>query len=193
MKMFRSITELNLLRPGESLAAVTSLRLWDQATLPPGIELPAVTSLELGGQATLPPGIELPAVTSLELGDQATLPPGIELPAQLAEQVPTVENLHRRVYEAVRDDPAARLDMSDWHKCETKHCRAGWAIHLAGEAGRQFEDKVGVHTAGALIYLKNTGMVPDFFCDNATALADIERCALAESAARRAVPVEPVR
>jgi len=163
--------------PGTELPAVTTLRLGGQATIPPGTELPAVTTLELWGQATIPPGTELPAVTSLELWDQATIPPGTELPAVLLEQVPLVENLHRKVWESIQSDPETRLEMSVWHTCESTHCRAGWAVTLAGKAGRDYEAQVGVRTAGALIYLKSTGMIPDFFCDNQTALADIKRCA----------------
>ncbi|MGB0405020.1 MAG: hypothetical protein ACPGDB_02385, partial [Fusobacterium sp.] len=35
-----------------------------------------------------------------------------------------IENIHQKVLEAVTTDNA--LDMSDWHTCETTHCRAGW-------------------------------------------------------------------
>jgi len=77
-----------------------------------------------------------------------------------------------------------RLDMTDWHSsertvpiCGSTHCRAGWAIHLAGEAGYALEDKVGPHAAGALIYLRSTGRpVPNFFTSREDALADIRRC-----------------
>ena len=31
--------------------------------------------------------------------------------------------------------------MGSWHACETTHCRAGWAIHLAGKAGYDLEKK----------------------------------------------------
>jgi hypothetical protein len=69
------------------------------------------------------------------------------------------------------------LQMAIWHTCETTHCRAGWAVVLAGEAGRDLEQKIGPGNAGTLIYLASTGRVPDFYCDNATAMADIARCA----------------
>jgi hypothetical protein len=69
------------------------------------------------------------------------------------------------------------LDMSTWHTCETTHCRAGWAITLAGESGKELEKRFGSNVAGALIYQASTGMVPDFFADNNEALEDIKRCA----------------
>ncbi len=89
--------------------------------------------------------------------------------------VPSVPGLDVMIADATR--AAGALEMGSWHTCETTHCRAGWAITLAGEAGRKLEEKNGSHVAGLLIYLKNTGRIPDFFCDNATAMADIEKCA----------------
>src|SRR5205085_9218017 len=61
-----------------------------------------------------------------------------------------------------------RLSMSTWHACETTHCRAGWAIHQAGEAGYALERRYGPERAGAMIYKASTGRWPDFFADNAT-------------------------
>lgn len=90
-------------------------------------------------------------------------------------EVPVVPELHQAM-EAVTRDRAA-LDMSQWHSCATTHCRAGWAITLAGEAGKRLEEKVGSFLAGCLIYDKSTGYVPHFFASTETARADIERCA----------------
>jgi DNA-binding transcriptional ArsR family regulator len=90
--------------------------------------------------------------------------------------VPVVEDLDRKVAEAVGEQGEA-LDMGRWH-CGTTHCRAGWAITLAGEAGAALEAKVGSEMAGRLIYEASTGrMAPDFFASNSDALADIRRCA----------------
>jgi hypothetical protein len=66
-----------------------------------------------------------------------------------------------------------KLDMSNWHNCETTHCRAGWAIHLAGEAGYALEAKYGSERAGGMIYRASTGRWPDFFAGNEEALRDI--------------------
>jgi hypothetical protein len=90
--------------------------------------------------------------------------------------VPVVPGLHVRVADAVSDP--ARLRMDTWHTCWSTHCRAGWAIHLAGAAGYALGEQVGPETAGALIYAASTGdPVPDFYADDAEALADIRACA----------------
>jgi hypothetical protein len=45
-------------------------------------------------------------------------------------QIPIVPDLDRKVYEATKD---GHLDMGKWHtSCGTTHCRAGWAVALAG-------------------------------------------------------------
>lgn len=88
---------------------------------------------------------------------------------------PVVPDLHRRMEEVTRPDGA--LVMRDWHTCATAHCRAGWAIVLAGEAGEALEDRVGPCAAGALIYHASTGMIPDFFASDKDARTDIVACA----------------
>jgi hypothetical protein len=95
---------------------------------------------------------------------------GAALPA-----APVVENLHSKMLE-VCSAPKA-LDMATWHTCETTHCRAGWAITLAGDEGAALEKKFGSAVAGTLIYHASTGTVPNFYDDNETAMADIKRCA----------------
>jgi len=80
------------------------------------------------------------------------------------------------------DQPGCQLAMQDWHTCETTHCRAGWAIHLAGEKGYALEDRVGPGVAGALIYAASRPdqPIPDFCATDDHALADLRRCALAD-------------
>lgn len=81
-----------------------------------------------------------------------------------------------------------RLDMGSWHGgddcdetnwCGTSHCRAGYAICLAGEAGFALERKYGPEVAGRMIYAvsRPDAPVPDFFADTETALADIRASA----------------
>ena len=94
-------------------------------------------------------------------------------------QVPIVADLDRRMEEVTR--PEGALDMGSWHTCDTTHCRAGWAIVLAGEAGTTLERKVGPAAAGALIYHASTGHVPNFYADDDAARADIVRRANGES------------
>jgi uncharacterized protein YjbI with pentapeptide repeats len=92
-------------------------------------------------------------------------------------ETPVVPDLHKKVLEACTQE-GCKLEMSDWHHCETTHCRAGWAITLAGKEGKLLEDKFGPAVAGTLIYQASTGMVPDFYTNNEIAMADIKRCAL---------------
>jgi hypothetical protein len=90
-------------------------------------------------------------------------------------EVPVVVDLDRRILDAVTTGGGA-LEMSRWHTCQTTHCRAGWAIMIAGEPGRKLEDKYGPFRAGAMLYKASTGRLPDFFADNDDALADIKAC-----------------
>ncbi len=86
--------------------------------------------------------------------------------------LPVVTGLASQVLKRVETDPAA-LDMATWHHCETTHCLAGWATHLAGARGAELESQFNAAIAGALIWGVSEGYVPDFYADNATALADL--------------------
>jgi uncharacterized protein YjbI with pentapeptide repeats len=92
-----------------------------------------------------------------------------------------VEQLHMKMLEAI--DAGGALEMGDWHTCETTHCRAGWAIHLAGKPGRLLESIYGPAMAGALIHQASCPWlekVPDFYASNTVAMADIRACAARE-------------
>ncbi len=72
--------------------------------------------------------------------------------------------------------------MSSYHACQTTHCRAGWAIHLAGEAGYELERATSPVFAAMQIY-KASGYVispTKFFVSNEEALADMKRLAEVE-------------
>jgi hypothetical protein len=75
--------------------------------------------------------------------------------------------------------------MSDWHTCDTTHCRAGWVTHLAGKAGAEMEKYWGgTNHAAWLIYKASDPDIkgrPDFFTDKDTALADMKRLAELEA------------
>jgi hypothetical protein len=91
--------------------------------------------------------------------------------------VPVVPNLDQRILDAIAQ-PGCSLDMGLWHSCETTHCRAGWAIQLAGEAGYALEKKLGrSDLAGRAIYRASTGRSPHFYATNERALEDMRRCA----------------
>lgn len=103
-----------------------------------------------------------------------------------ALEVPAVDNLDIRVYEAVKSDPWA-LNMKSWH-CGTGHCRAGWIVQLAGRPGRKLENEFDYSTpmAAMLIYHKSTGRHIEpykLYTTKANAMASIERAAKRAKAA----------
>jgi hypothetical protein len=74
------------------------------------------------------------------------------------------------------------LNMPNWHSsCGTVHCRAAWAVHLAGEAGYELERRLGTSAAGALITIASCpslkGRVPDWHASNKGAAAEIRALA----------------
>lgn len=95
---------------------------------------------------------------------------------------PVVPHIDAAIMAAIATDPEKHLDMGAWHTCETTHCRAGWAITLAGLPGRMLEDRIGPAAAGALIYAASRPgqKVPDFYAGHHEALADLQRCAAAD-------------
>ncbi len=88
---------------------------------------------------------------------------------------PIVTDLDKKILAAI--EAGGSLEMGKWHTCATTHCRAGWAITLAGEPGRSLEANAGSAVAGALIYHASTGMVPNFYASNKEALSDIRKAA----------------
>lgn len=94
--------------------------------------------------------------------------------ALLPDDVPVVPDLDRQILAAVGDGNG--LDMEMWHRCNTIHCVAGWAVTLAGQAGAALESLVGTNAAAALIYAASSNHpVPDFFATHSDALAEIRR------------------
>ncbi len=71
--------------------------------------------------------------------------------------------------------------MGDWHTCNTTHCRAGWVVHLAGEAGYALERFHNTPLAAQLIYAASDPANPvspvRFYESNAQAMADMKRLA----------------
>ena len=94
--------------------------------------------------------------------------------------VPVVEHLDAKILYSLESN-LFQLEMNSWHgtsACGTTHCRAGSAIHLAGDRGYALEQELGdPQSAGRAIYLASTGRVPQFFTTNDLALDDIKRCA----------------
>lgn len=94
-----------------------------------------------------------------------------------APPVPRIENIHVKIWEAVSQPKA--LDMGKWHSCGTTHCRGGWVVHLAGEAGYALEKFHNTALAAQLIYLQSGYDINPcrFYDSNADALADMKRLA----------------
>ena len=108
---------------------------------------------------------------------------GANLRGAVLRGVPKIPNIHQAVYTAA-SAPGA-LEMGDWHTCETTHCRAGWVVTLAGDAGKAMEYCMGPAAAAALIYLASDPKlekIPDFYATNEDALADMKRLAEQEAA-----------
>lgn len=89
-------------------------------------------------------------------------------------------NIHSWIYEAA-SQPGA-LDMSSLHKCETTHCRAGWAVHLLGDAGYELEQRSSTIFAAMQIYRASGYEISPtkFYESEVEALADMKRLALQE-------------
>jgi hypothetical protein len=93
-------------------------------------------------------------------------------------EIPVIESIHQKVLEAVSQPNA--LNMETWHTCDTTHCRAGWVVHLAGDAGRKLEQITSTPFAAMQIYKASSEIRVSpvrFYEDNKTAMKDIERCA----------------
>ncbi len=93
-------------------------------------------------------------------------------------EAPVVPNLATAILARVEANPVA-LEMRSWHTCGTTHCVAGHAIDIAGRAGYAPEKAVGASVAGAMIWFRSTGSVPNFHADNESALEDLRQRAAA--------------
>jgi hypothetical protein len=81
--------------------------------------------------------------------------------------------------------------MGNWHTCETTHCRAGWVVYLAGEAGYALEKKTSTLFAAMMIYKVSDPVhrvsPGRFFETNEVALADMKRLAELERGKQRSI------
>jgi len=98
---------------------------------------------------------------------------------------PVIDLIHSKVFQAASKENA--LDMSSWHTCETTHCRAGWVVHLAGEAGYALEKQTSTIFAAMMIYKKSSDIQVSpvrFFETSELAMEDMKRCAELEELKR---------
>ena len=97
--------------------------------------------------------------------------------------VPTIPDIHSAISAAV-SQPGA-LDMGAWHRCEKTHCRAGWVVTLAGDAGKALEAFYDTALAAMKIYDASSALPKvspvRFFDGNEEALADMKRMAEIEA------------
>jgi len=112
------------------------------------------------------------------IGDPSARPVGAPLGQP---PIPKIENINARVLEAVSAPKA--LDMGNWHTCNTTHCRGGWVVHLAGEAGYALERFHDTELAAQLIYRESGSPINPgrFYDSNDDAMADIKRMAELEA------------
>ena len=87
--------------------------------------------------------------------------------------IPIIPDIDAAIY-AAASQPGA-LNMTTWH-CGTAHCRAGWVVELAGEAGKLLENFHSTGLAALLIYAASGSPInPARFYDTAEdALADMK-------------------
>jgi len=69
--------------------------------------------------------------------------------------------------------------MGNWHSCETTHCRAGWVVHLAGDAGYALEKQTSPLFAAQQIYNASGYLISPvrFFDGEEKALENMKRLA----------------
>jgi len=105
------------------------------------------------------------------------------------DQIPLVVNIDATILSAIEDN--GTLNMAEWHICDTTHCRAGWAVVLAGAQGRKLEEQLGTNAAAALIYARSgSHPVPNWYADNRTALEDMTSRAKHQLAASQLLSLE---
>lgn len=102
---------------------------------------------------------------------------GADLSGAVLGSIPVVPDIDARILAAI--EAGGRLETAAWHTSETIHCRAGWAIRLAGPAGEALERALGSAIAGSFIYAASRPgtPVPDFYASNSDTLADLLKAA----------------
>ena len=99
---------------------------------------------------------------------------------QYGQKTPIIPNIHQAVYAAASQPDA--LDMGNFHRCGTTHCRAGWVIHLAGPEGYALATRTSSTFAAMQIYRASGYRISPvrFFESKAKALQDMKKLATME-------------
>jgi hypothetical protein len=167
-------TAIKALPEGLTVGGDLDLRGTAVTALPDGLTVGGCLDLRGTAITVLPDGLTVGG--DLYLNDTAitALPESIRIRGKTIADAPYVPNLDAAVY-AAASQPGA-LDMSDWH-CGTAHCWAGWITTLAGVEGRKFDSTIGRFNTAMLIYSRSCPgqPLPDFYCKNDEALADMAR------------------
>lgn len=98
-----------------------------------------------------------------------------------------VPNIDAAILAQIESNPKM-FSMGSWHGdekcnaenwCGTTHCRAGFAICLAGEPGFALRNKYGNEVAGRIIYAASRPdlPLPNFHATDRAALADLRAAA----------------
>ncbi len=130
-------------------------------------------SLEISEEiSALSWGVRLGLAVKAAIAAKAILS-GANLSEANLSEAPVIPALDTKILAAIA--AGGGLDMGSWHTCETTHCRAGWAITLAGDEGKSLENKFGPDAAGALIYGASYPSlpVPNFYASNTEAMEDM--------------------
>ena len=148
-----------------------SVDLRSLTSLPEGVQFNNQGDVDLSSLTSLPEGVQFNNQGSVDLSSLTSLPEGVI--TNLG--IPIIEDIDKKILAMVTSGNN-KLNMSDWHTCKTTHCRAGWAIHLAGDQGYDLERKFGPAGAGALIYAASRPgiKVPNFHETNDNAMNDLK-------------------
>ncbi len=79
-------------------------------------------------------------------------------------QAPKISSLDAKILAAIEN--GGHLKMNNWHTCATTHCRAGWAVTVAGKAGLNLEKRLGTAGAAAALYTSAGLPIPNFYNQN---------------------------
>ena len=181
-----NLTDANLRRAVLTAADLTRANLTGADLTDANLTLADLTAANLALADLTDADLTLAVLTRADLRRAnltgAELTGAVLTAADLADAVglpaaPVVPRIDAAILSAI--EAGGTLNMAEWHTCKTTHCRAGWAVTLAGEAGRELERRTSPYLAGRLIYEASRPGVPcpDLFASDQDAMEDLRRCA----------------
>lgn len=109
--------------------------------------------------------------------------------------------LFKQIYDIIKVNPKASLNMSEWESCGTTRCVAGWAIHLTTgkplyargnydpsvvELARSLDVAADIEVIGASLLELDTTETNLFYSDEGTALEFVKLASEGKSDEARA-------